>query len=78
MNISGKTIYLSDGQIKKRNMLLKIHKDTLPMYQTITKKITKEWTLERKIRAEGIDEHKIINYKRNLHNGISPWHKMIN
>ena len=30
MNVSGKTIYLSNGQIKKRNMLLKIHKDTNP------------------------------------------------
>ena len=66
MNVSGKTIYLSNGQIKKRNMLLKIHRDTLPIYQTITKKITKERTIERKIRAEGIDENNIINYKRHL------------
>ena len=43
-------------------MLLKSHKDTLPMYQTITKKITKEITIERKIRAEGIDKNNIINY----------------
>ena len=69
INISGKTIYLSDGQIKKRNMLLKIHKDTNPFssgYQTITNKITKERTVERKIRAEGIDENNIINYKKRL------------
>jgi len=45
-------------------MLLKIHRDTLPMYQTITNKITKEQTIERKIRAEGIDEHNIIEFKR--------------
>ena len=64
MNVSGKTIYLSNGQIKKRNMLLKIHKDTLPMYQTITNKITKEQTIERKIKAEGNDEHNIIEFKR--------------
>ena len=36
------------------------------MYQTITNKITKERTIERKIRAEGIDENNIINYKKRL------------
>ena len=64
MIVSGKTIYLSNGQIKKRNMLLKIHRDTLPMYQTITKKITKERTIERKIKAEGIEGYNIIEFKR--------------
>ena len=33
----------------------------------MTKKITKESTIERKIKAERIDENNIINYKRNSH-----------
>ena len=41
------------------------------MYQTITKKFTKEKTIEIKMKAEGIDETYIINYKMNSHNGIS-------
>ena len=48
-------------------MLLKIHKDTNPFksgYQTITNKITKERTIERKISAKGIDETNIIKFKR--------------
>ena len=51
MNISGKTIYLSDGHIKKRNVLLKIHKDTNPFkqgYQTITKKNNKRANKRKK------------------------------
>ena len=47
-----------------RNMLLKIHRDTSPCIKLLLKKITKEQTIERKIRAKGIDEHNIINYKR--------------
>ena len=52
-------------------MLLKICKHTLPMYQTMTIKITKENIIVRNIPNEGIDASKIINYKRNSHNGIS-------
>ena len=50
--------------MKNRNMLLQIHKDTLPMNKTITEKITKVRPIERKVKSEGIDEIHIINYKR--------------
>ena len=40
----GKTIHLTNGLIKKCDMLLKVHKDTIPNTNnnTITQQVTKE------------------------------------
>ena len=64
--MQGKTINLTNGLIKKRDMLLKVHKDTIPNAnnKTITQRVTKEKTIERKIRNEGIDEKNILTSKR--------------
>ena len=44
-------------------MLLKVHKDTIPTTnnKTITQKITKEKTIERKLKSDGVDEKIYIN-----------------
>ena len=65
-SVHGKTIHLTNGLIKKRDMLLKVHKDTIPNTnnKTITQQVTKEKTIERKIRNEGIDEKNILTSKR--------------
>jgi hypothetical protein len=59
----GKTIYLNNGDKKKRNMLLKIPNDTKENI-SITKKITKEKKIERINKQEGINEKNIIIGKR--------------
>ena len=42
-NVHGKTIHLTNGLIKKRDMLLKVHKDTIPNAnnKTISQQVTK-------------------------------------
>ena len=50
-------------------MLLKVHKDTIPTTnnKTITQKITKEKTIERKLKSDGVDEKiYIFNKKKTL------------
>ena len=65
-SVHGKTIHLTNGLIKKRDMLLKVHKDTIPTTnnKTITQKITKEKTIERKLKSDGVDEKNILTTKR--------------
>ena len=52
--------------IKMRDMLLKVHKDTIPTTnnKTITQKITNEKTIERKLKSDGVDEKNIVTTKR--------------
>ena len=47
-------------------MLLKVHKDTIPTTnnKTITQKITKEKTIERKLKSDGVEEKNILTTKR--------------
>lgn len=54
----GKTIYLTDGSKKKRNMLLKIDKDSVEK-ESITKKITREKRVEKLNRQAGVNEDNI-------------------
>ena len=65
-SVHGKTIHLTNGLIKMRDMLLKVQKDTIPTTnnKTITQKITKEKTIERKLKADGVDEKNILTTKR--------------
>jgi len=63
-SVHGKTIHLTNGLIKKRDMLLKVHKDTIGSKHTVTQKITKEHTIERKLKQEGVDESNIVATKR--------------
>ena len=63
-SVNGKTIHLTNGLIKKRDMLLKVHKDTVGSKNTITQKITKEKSIERKLKSEGVDETNILTTKR--------------
>ena len=46
-------------------MLLKVHKDTIPNTnnKTITQKITKEKTIERKLKENGMDEKNRVTTK---------------
>ena len=48
------------------DQLLKVHKDTLPNTnnKTITQKITKEKTIERKLKEYGMDEKNILTTTR--------------
>jgi flagellar motor protein MotB len=59
----GKTIFLTDGKKKKRDMLLKVHKDTMSSVN-ITKRITRERRVERKIVKSGVEEVNIVEGKR--------------
>ena len=63
----GKTVILTDGQIKKYDMLSKVHKDT--HINIINKspiiKANKEYKQERVLKKEGIDQTNIIEGKRN-------------
>jgi predicted lipase len=54
----GKTIYLTDGSKKKRNMLLKIDKDTVEK-ESITKKVTREKRVDKLNKQAGVDEGNI-------------------
>ena len=40
-------------------MLLKVHKDSIGSSHTITQKVTKEKTIDRKLKMEGIDKTKM-------------------
>ena len=62
-SVHGKTVFLEDGSKKKRNMLLKVHSDTISR-NNITKEITREKTIERLLNKEGIDNKNIILKKR--------------
>ena len=63
----GKTVILTDGQIKKYDMLLKVHKDT--NINIINKspiiKANREYKQEKVLKKEGIDQTNIIEGKRN-------------
>ena len=51
-------------------MLLKVHKDTIgsknEVYKplTVTQKITKEKTVERKLKADGVDAKNVLTSRR--------------
>ena len=63
----GKTVILTDGQIKKYDMLLKVHKDT--HINIINKspiiKANKEYKQEKILKREDIKQENIIEGKRN-------------
>ena len=69
-SVRGKTIHLTNGLVKKRDMLLKVHKDTIGSKNegykplTVTQKITKEKTIERKLKADGVDAKNILTSRR--------------
>ena len=63
-SVNGKTIHLTNGLTKKRNMLLKVHKDTIGNDHTITQKISKQKTIEKILKSDGIDTHNILTTKR--------------
>ena len=63
-SVHGKTINLTNGLTKKRNMLLKVHKDSIGNDHTITQKITKQKTIQRILKSDGIDTNNILTTKR--------------
>ena len=64
VSVHGKTINLTNGLTKKRNMLLKVHTDTIGNDHTITQKISKQKTTERILKSDGIDTNNILTNKR--------------
>ena len=64
VSVHGKTINLTNGLTKKRNMLLKVHKDSIGNDHTITQKITKQKTIQRILKTDGIDTNNILTTKR--------------
>ena len=63
-SVHGKTIHLDNGLVKKRDMLLKVHTDTVRRTYHVTQKITKEKKGERVLKKEGIDERNLISGQR--------------
>ena len=63
-SVHGKTIHLTNGLTKKRNMFLKLHKDTIGNDNTITQKICKQKITERILKSDGIVTHNILTTKR--------------
>jgi hypothetical protein len=61
----GKTIYLEGGIKKKRDMLLKVSKETIGQGGvSVAEKATKEHRIKKLLNKEGIDESLIIQGKR--------------
>lgn len=64
-SIQGKNITLTNGVIKKRNDLMQVPDDTVGSIEAnIIKKVNKVNKIERKNKAEGVDESNIIVGKR--------------
>ena len=64
-SIQGKNITLTNGVIKKRYDLLQVPDDTVGSVEAnIIKKVNKVNKIERKNKAEGVDESNIIVGKR--------------
>jgi hypothetical protein len=59
-SVRGKTVYL-EGDIKKsRDMLLKVHKDTINTASGITEKVSKERRAKRRFDRAGMDASNVI------------------
>jgi hypothetical protein len=58
------TIYLTDGQIKKRQSLLKVPINTISNLSNPIKEVHKESTVKRKLNKEGVSTDNIIREKR--------------
>jgi len=63
-NVRGRTIELTDGQVKKRRNLLKVPKDTKTKLTNVIKENNKDVKITKKLKQVGIEDENIRTSKR--------------